>query len=416
MTQIKSVAHSDMRNMNISLILDHVRRHAPLSRSKLAKMTGLNKATVSNIVRELIKKRFIIELGTRDTKATIGPPSIDLDINPNAGWIIGAEIGNNSISVILTDLSPRILWRRFQKTAQPNDLDAVLAQTLNLLTEAYAEGKKSDIPILGLGLAVPGLVDISTGTLLFTPYQNWRDVPLLHLIESQIDVPIYIGNKAHMAALGESYFGTARDSDFVLYINAGFSLSSGIVLYGDVLPGTTDLAGEVGHMTVDPNGLRCQCGNIGCWETTANQQALHRRIQGAIASGQDSSLIQFTQGNLNELSLSLILEAADSGDEVALNALEETGYWLGIGIANLINILNPQMVVFGGTLSTAHKYLLPTIQEVVAERSLHWAWKSCDIKLTAHKKDAGVFGAIATVYWGILNYPYEFLHREGSNI
>ncbi len=401
----KSIAHSDMRNMNISLILNHVRQHAPLSRSKLAKMTGLNRATVTNIVRELMEQGLIIEIGLQDTKATVGHPSINLDINPDGGRIIGAEIGADFVSVILTNLSSKILWRRTQKATRPNDLDAVLTQTQQLLAEAYAEGKKSKVPILGLGLAVPGIVDISTGTLLFTPYQGWTEVPLRQLIKSQIDVPIYIGNKAHMAALGESYLNASRDKELILYINAGYSLSGGIVLDGNVLPGAAGLAGEIGHMMVNPTGPRCNCGKKGCWETVANQQALESRIKEAINSGQTSSLIHSSHDNLSDLSLTLVLEAADSGDEVAIKALEETGQWLGIGIANLINILNPQLVIFGGTLSTAHKFLLPAIRDIVTEQSLRWSWETCDIKLASHKEDVGVFGAIATVFWEIINNP-----------
>ncbi len=400
-----------MRNMNITLILDVLRRYAPLSRTRLANMVGLNKATVSSIVRELIDKGLVVELGTRETKAEVGHPSIDLSINSEAGNIIGAEIGVDYVSVLLTNLSSEVLWRRYQKMTGRTNVDGVLGLTQRLLAEAYLEAGKSDVPLLGLGLAVPGLVDISSGTLLFAPYLGWTDVPLRRLIESQMDIPVYIGNEAHMAALGESYFGAARDSDYVLYVSAGFGLSGGIILNGNVLPGAAGLAGEIGHMMVDPGGKRCNCGNLGCWETLASQQALHTRIQEAIASGQISSLAQTTRGNLEGLSLPGILEAARSHDQVALQSLQETGYWLGIGIANLINLLNPQLLVLGGTLSLAHEFILPIIHQVVADRALRWPCKTCDIKLASYKEDAGVMGAVATVYWEILNHPQDWLYK-----
>jgi glucokinase len=191
-------------------------------------------------------------------------------------------------------------------------------------------------------------VDVSTGTLLFAPNLKWSDVPLRRQLESKFNFPTYVDNEANMAALGESYFGAARGSDFVLYVSSGVGLGGGIVLNRRILPGAAGFAGEVGHMTMDPNGPRCNCGNFGCWETFVSQWAVFRRVREAVAAGQASSLVNATQGDLEKLTIPLMVEAARAGDAVARAALEETGRYFGVGLANLINALNPQRVVIGG--------------------------------------------------------------------
>lgn len=206
-----------------------------------------------------------------------------------------------------------------------------------------------------------------------------------------------------MAALGESYFGVARGSKSLLYVSAGVGLGGGIVLDGRILPGAAGFAGEVGHMTMAANGLPCNCGNHGCWETLVSQRAVFRRVREAIAAGQRSSLEAATQGDLDALTVPLVAQAAAHGDRVAAQALEETATHLGIGLANLINVLNPERVVFGGNLSLAGATLMPVINRIIHERALRWSSDAVDVRVAAHGSDACVMGAVATVYHQVLN-------------
>ncbi len=401
MASIRTADYSLMREMNIALILECLRRDAPLSRAKLAQITGLNKTTVSSLVKELLDARFVRENGT-DAGDT-GRPAIQLDLNPDAGCIIGAEIGVDFISAILTNFSAEVLWRHKESTTDLRGQEAILSRAMEILRDACVHAQRDSI--LGLGLGAPGLVDVSTGTLLFAPNLRWTDVPLRRVLESQFDFPIYVDNEASMAALGESYFGAARGSDFVLYVSSGVGLGGGIVLNRRILPGAAGFAGEVGHMTMDPNGPQCNCGNFGCWETYVSQWAVFRRVREAVASGQASTWVKATGDDLEQLTIPLVVEAARGGDAVALAALEETGRYLGIGLANLINALNPQRVVFGGILSLAHEYLLPAINAVVRERALRWSRETAEIVIAAYGADACVMGGVATVYHHVLSQP-----------
>lgn len=403
MTDLRSADYTLMREMNIALILECLRRGAPLSRAELAQITGLNKATVSSLVKELLDSQFVQETGI--TAGDPGRPSIQLNLNPQAGGIIGAEVGVDFLTVILADFSAEILWRRTESTLGLAGQEAILDRLEVVLQDACLQAQSRSMRLLGMGLGIPGLLNAATGTLIFAPNLNWSNVPIKQRLQEKFNFPVFVDNEASLAALGETYFGAARESDFVLYVSAGVGLGGGIVLNRRLLPGAAGFAGEVGHMTMDPNGPRCNCGNFGCWETFVSQWAVFRRVREAVAAGQASSLVMAVQGNLGHLTIPLVVEAARSGDKVARAALEETGRYLGIGLANLINALNPQRVVFGGILSIGHEFLLPAIRDVVQQRALRWSRETTEIVIAAYGDSACVMGGVATVFHYILSQP-----------
>jgi len=402
MHKIRSADHALMREMNLALLLECLRREAPLARADLALITGLTKAAVSSLARELLDARYVRELGP--DLGNKGRPSVPLMLNPDVGYMIGAEIGVDFISVILTDFAARVVWRHHEFIHSRNQA-AVLDRTLAIVAEAWAHTRAQGQSILGLGLGLPGLVDVSTGTLLFSPNLGWTEVPLRRLLESKFPFPIYIDNEANLAALGESYFGAARGCDFVLHVSCGVGVGAGIVLNRQLLAGAAGLAGEVGHMTIDPHGPRCNCGNTGCWETFVSQWAVFRRIQAAVIAGRPTRLLESTGHDLEQLTIPLVVDAARRGDLVARAALEETGAYLGLGLANLINALNPERVVFGGSLSLAHEFVLPVMREVVHNRALRWSQEATEIVIAANGGDSCVMGGIATVYYRVLTGP-----------
>jgi glucokinase-like ROK family protein len=390
-----------MREMNIALILECLRRESPRSRAELAAMTGLTKATVSSLVRELLSARFVresgIDLGHK------GRPAIKLVLNAAAGCIIGVEIGVDFISAILTDFSAQVIWHHYEP-AESRDQSAMLKRATQISRDAATHARDSGYGILGLGIGVPGLVDVASGTLLFAPNLGWSDVPLRRMLESEFRFPIYVDNEANMAALGESYFGAGQGSDFVLYISAGVGLGGGFVVNRRILAGAAGLAGEVGHMSIDPNGARCSCGSLGCWETFVSEPAIVQRILSAIAAGRASSL-QSLVTDPARLTVPVIVEAARQGDSVARAALEECGHYMGVGVANLINAINPHQVIFGGSLSMAHEFILPVIKSIVDQRALRWARENTEIVIASHGRNACAMGGIAIVYHHALARP-----------
>ncbi len=369
----------------------------------MAETTGLNKTTVSSLVRELIERRFVREVGLES--GGTGRPAMLLELNPAVGRIVSCEIGVDFISVISADFAPHIIWRHQESIDPSLGQRAIFNRALTCLHEAVRAGKHSNNALFGLAVGVPGLVDHATGTLLFAPNLKWKNMPLRTLLEASFDAPIFVGNEANMAALGEHYFGAAQGYDEVLYISAGVGLGGGLVHGGRVFDGVTGFAGEFGHMTMDPDGELCNCGNRGCWETQVSQRTLFRHIQQAIAEGQYSKLSDSDGAAPERLTVPMIAKAADEGDLVALEALDKVGRHLGIGIASLVNVLNPQLVVFGGILSLAGEFLLPSVKEEMRQRALRWNREATQVVLAEHGFDACVMGGVAMVYQAILAEP-----------
>lgn len=404
-SRYRTADHELVRQMNLSAIMHHLREHPSTSRAALATMTGLNKATVSSLVRELIRRRFVHEVGLESGGP--GRPAVLLELNPEAGCIVSCEIGVDFVSVVTADFAPDILWRHQEPIDPSLGQRTIMGRALALLHEAVDVGGKQCGVLFGLALGVPGLVDQTTGTLLFAPNLKWENVELGAMLREWFEVPVFVGNEANMAALGEQYFGAAQGYGEVLYISAGVGLGGGLVHSGRVFYGVTGTAGEFGHMTMDPQGELCNCGNRGCWETQVSQRALFHHVRQALDNGQSSVLLDMTDGDLQRLSVQTVAAAARSDDPVALEALQRVGHDLGVGIASLVNALNPELVVFGGGLSLAGEFLLPAVNEEMQRRALQWNREATDVVLARHGFDACVVGGVAMVYEAVLAQPNQ---------
>jgi glucokinase-like ROK family protein len=392
-----------VREINLSVIMNHLRTNAPISRAALAETTGLNKTTVSSLVNELIERQFVQEIGLASPSS--GRPGILLELNPTAGFIVSCEIGTFFILVICTDFSPKIIWRYEEQIDITIGQQAILDRLLVILNQAIEAGCSSCGPLLGITVGVPGLVDQATGALLFAPNLGWKDLPIRAVLQESFNVPLFVDNEANIAALGEHYFGAARGYEEVLYISAGVGLGGGIVHGGRVFSGVTGVSAEFGHMTLDPDGEICKCGNQGCWETQVSQQVLFREIWRRVDQGETSGLSEKIGGKRSSLTVPLIVDAARAGDGVALDSLDIIGKNLGIGIASLVNALNPELVVFGGILSLAGEFLIPVIRKEVERRALKWNREAMQLVLARHASDACVMGGVAAVYQAILAQP-----------
>jgi len=392
-----------VREINLSVIMNRLRTNAPISRAALAETTGLNKTTVSSLVNELIERQFVQEIGL--TSPSSGRPAILLKLNPTAGFIVSCEIGVDFILVICTDFAPEIIWRHDEHIDPTIGQHAILDRALAILHQAIEVGCPACGTLWGMAVGVPGLVDQTTGALLFAPNLGWKDLPIRAILQESINVHLFVDNEANLAALGEHYFGAAQGYEEVLYISAGVGLGGGIVHGGRMFSGVTGVGAEFGHMTMDPNGEICKCGNQGCWETQVSQQALFRHVWRRVERGEVSRLSEMSGGSRASLTVPLIVDAARAGDAVALDALEIIGRHLGIGIASLVNALNPELVVFGGILSLAGEFLMPVIEKEVEQRALKSNREAMQLVLARHTSDACVMGGVAAVYQAMLAQP-----------
>lgn len=393
-----------VREINLSTVMRYLQEDAPLSRARIASLTGLNKTTVSSLVEELFDRGLIRKVGM-DTSGS-GRPATLLDLSPQTGCIIGVELGVGFISVILTDFVGQILWRRLQETDPVEPQKAIIDKALRIVDEATSMSQSSGTRLLGLGLTLPGLVDIKEGILVFSPNLQWRNVPLRKVFREHVAVPVFVDNDANASAVGEHLFGVARQAQHFVFVIAGVGVGGGLFLNGDLYRGAGGIAGEIGHTGFSMDRSRpCRCGNRGCWETLGNQYSLIERVRARLEVRRSSLIPRLMAEHNSPLTLSVIAQAADTGDTEALEALAETGAAIGLGIANLINIFNPQMVVLGGAMSTAGKHLLPAIEQAIKSRAMADARKQTQMVLSAFGPDAGVMGAVALVIKAILSNP-----------
>lgn len=390
-----------VRKTNRSIILETLRMNLTLSRAGLAAETGLNPSTVSSIVSELLEDNLVME--TDLIQPATGRPGRLLELNPAGGCAVGVEINVDYISLILTDFTANILWRK--RVAFKHELESqetILGQAKELIYEALAEGDRQGLRHLGIGVGVPGLVDLRKGVLRIAPNLKWYDVPVLDILSGYFNLPVYIENEANAAALGEHYFGAARHVRNFIYLSAGVGLGSGIVIDGSLYRGSHGYASEVGHMTFDVHGERCGCGKRGCWETFVGPRAVERRVRRTLEEGAASTMVVKVSGDLEKINFEVVVEAAGEGDPVALAALQEVGYYLGIGVGNLVNAFNPELVVLGGALNLASPILLPVIEKNMLEGALPPNRENVSLAASAHGVDASVMGAVALVLDDIL--------------
>jgi glucokinase-like ROK family protein len=398
----KTADQTLVRELNTSLVLEALRTRGPLSRASLSSVLGLNRSTVSSVINDLLEDTLVREIGLESS--TGGRPGMLLDLNPNGGCAVGVEIGVDFISVILTDFTAEILWREHVESDPDEGREIILQRSEGLVQEALDFGEKRTMPHMGIGVGLPGLVDVQQGKLVFAPNLKWRDVPLRPMWEDRFTLPVFVENEANAAALGEHYFGIAQDVQNLIYLSAGVGLGGGIIINGELFRGSSGYAGEIGHMTVDPRGPLCGCGKRGCWETLVGPRAIVRRVRERVEND-DEILSRLAGGASSLVDVNGVVEAAQNGNEAARTALEEVGEQLGIGIANLVNAFNPELVVLGGALSLASDFLMPSIERMVEMHMLSQPGEVVEIASSAHGADACVMGAVALVLDDILRQP-----------
>ncbi len=403
--------HAFLREVNLSSVLRVIHTEAPLSRAQLANVTGLNKSTVSSLVEELLARGLIHETGMNSNGT--GRPSTLLEINPQAGHIIGVELGVDFVSVALTDFLGNILWRHTEGADPAEAQDKTISQTLALVNEALTIARKKGDVVLGLGLATPGTVDLKEGVLIFAPNLHWHNVPLRKIFSDPTGLKVFIENDANAAAIAEHLFGTARRSEGLIFVFAGVGIGGGLFLNGQLYRGNNGYAGEIGHSPImaEPFQNPCHCGNRGCWETYANQYSIVQRVQARLEVKRSSIVPSLMAEQNTPLTISLIKQAADAGDQESIDSISEAGSAMGQGFASLINIFNPDKIILGGPLSSAGSYLLPAIKETVDKHSLPEIDQQVEVCLSTFGPDASLIGAIAIVVDDILSNPSHVERR-----
>ncbi len=304
--------------------------------------------------------------------------------------VIGVDLGATNIKVGLVTADGRILSRRRLGTEVREGPGAVAGRICRACRELVSMTESAPGRVLGAGVGCPGSVDSASGVLRFWPnVPDWRNVPLRRMIEDELGMRCVMDNDANVAALAEQWVGTGKGASSLVVLTLGTGIGAGIVLNGRVWRGGNGAAGEVGHMSINPRGPLCSCGNRGCLQVYAGATAMVRRMREAIEAGARTSLAD----RKDELTAELIHKAALAGDEASRRNIEQTGRYLGVGVSNLMHILNPQVIAFSGGLTAAGEMLMAPLRDEVKCRTLEACRRDTRVSFAALLDDAGVIGA-----------------------
>jgi glucokinase len=316
-------------------------------------------------------------------------------------FIVGIDLGGTNIAAgaMPTD-GTREIAMRMAPTRGEEGSAAVVERIVRMIedvieqTRAETGAERSDF--LGVGIGSPGPLNRERGIVIVTPNLGWRDFPLRDEVGSRVGLPASLDNDANCATLGEWWCGAARGGRNVVGLTIGTGIGGGLILDGKLYHGASDAAGEIGHTTIDSTGRRCKCGNYGCLEAYASGPAIAERAREVLDVDGNSILHDLVNGDVNRITAATVFEASKRGDLVALEVVRDTAHFLGVGIANLINIFNPDLVVVAGGVTQAGDLLFDPMRAEVRRRAFKSSVDACRIVPGALPLSAGVVGAVAT--------------------
>lgn len=346
-----------VRRANLSAILRELHVGGPLSRSALVALTGLTRSAIRGLIGELVAGGLVRE--ERNEPAGIpGRPSPLVRPDADATVALAIEINVDSLAVALVGLGGAI--HELVRVDRPRahlSLDEIVSDVVDLVAPIRS-GRPLEETLVGVGVAVAGVVRRTDGQVRLAPNLGWHDAPLGSRLSAalRLPAPMHVANEADLGALAEHRRGAAVGVDDVLYVMGEVGVGGNLIMGGQPVVGAAGYAGEIGHLPVNPQGRRCGCGSLGCWETEIGERAMLAHAGRPEAGGREA--------------VGRLLKAAAAGEPEALAGLEHVGSWLGIGLAGLINVLNPSMVVLGGLFERIHPFVAGQLSDVIERRAL----------------------------------------------
>lgn len=312
-------------------------------------------------------------------------------------YVISVDLGGTNIRAALVNSNGGIIEKKQTTTKAAEGNKVVIQQIKKLIFDVVKKTKVDTKKVLGIGIGCPGPVDPKTGIILQTPNLGFKDVALKEEIESEFYLPTYIDNDANLYALGEYWLGAGKGIENLICLTLGTGIGGGIIINGEVFHGNDGFAGELGHVIVEPDGLKCGCGNYGCMEAYASATGIVKRTILAIKQGKKTLINELVGENLEKITSFVVYQAALKQDELANYILKETGKYLGIGIISIVNVLNPQLVIIGGRVARMGNLLLRYIQEEVVKRAYLAPCKKISIVLAQLQDNAGIIGVVKMI-------------------
>jgi glucokinase len=315
---------------------------------------------------------------------------------------IGIDLGGTKIGTALVDAEGKILARDLRKTQAAEGLQAVVDRMVDAASRVMIQAGVATSQVTAIGIGAPGPIDVKAGLVTSPPnLPGWRNVPLKKLVEEALGILTFLENDANAAALGEHLFGAGRGAENMIYVTASTGVGGGFILDGQIYDGATGAAGEIGHMTVLPRGPHCGCGNRGCLEAIASGTAIAREGKELVVRGVPTLITKLAEGDPERVSAKLVAQAAEQGDIEAQEIIDDAMTYLGVGMASLVNLFNPELIVIGGGLTNMGAGLFGPVRRIIARRAFRVSAEAVKVVPSQLGDDVGTVGAAAVAMLGV---------------
>ena len=373
-------------------IINLLRLKGPLSRGQIADFLDLNQATVSILVNALSRKTIVLEAGQNPSRG--GRRSSLLELNPDVARSVGVEFEGNHIWAVLTDFRGRILEKKKRTTGKNIPRSKMIKKIISIITDILPAASEKSPPVLGIGVGLPGLIDKEKGVSLFyTGLDNWKDVPIRDVLQSRFSLPVSIERSMPLIALAESRFGAGKEAANLIVVTVRSGVGMGVIIRGEIYAGAADGVGEIGHMSLDPDGPPCGCGQRGCVKAYASCPAVVSSAVEDLSDDRSSILYRLAEGKKERVSIETVIKAALQGDAAAIGIISEASGKLAVAVVDVVNFFNPDLVAFSSPLNEVPEYFIRPIEEAVKTRCLPPQRQSVRICASSLDDFSGALGA-----------------------
>ncbi len=390
-------------------ILRLIHEKNKISRMELAKQTGSSAASITAIAHRLISKRLIVESGQGSTH--LGRKPVLLSVRNDAGYVMGVDLGSFFVRVVVADINGNLVHKIQTETELSQGRERVLSRTFKLIERAMKESQIARSSIKGIGIGHSGVIDVEQGVVLSLPRAGqmleWRNVPLRAMLEERFGLPCALEDTVRTRAIAEKHFGLGANLSDFIYIDVGMGIGAALFIGSEIYRGPGGKAGEFGHITVDERGPLCSCGNYGCVEALASCAAIIQNMRSAVEKGVNTRVRELAEGNPEKISIEIITQAARENDGLALRVLHEAISHLAVALADVVNLLNPKVIIFGGALfQSAPQLLLEELKRPTRQRALEKSAHEVELKVSTLGSEAGALGAARLISQRALDYLY----------
>ena len=378
-----------LKELNQAHIMNLIRVNKAISKIELSQMTGLSPTAIGSITNELQTQGYIHE--TIAGASTGGRPPRLLELKAGSYYSIGVDFDVDCLNIVLIDITGDIIYQNSSKVTDGNSPEKIFEMIDYLSYSAIGKCISTKQKLLGIGVSIPGLIDRKNVEVIMVPNLGWRNINIKSYMQKYKDVPLYLENESMASAICENWIGNCRGVENFICINIKSGIGSGIFINGGPYYGEGGTAGEIGHITVDEDGPKCGCGNFGCLETMASAGYIVKKAKKMVRQGMSSKLINVE--DIDNVSIDDIVKAARGGDEALIGILKDSGRYLGIAIATIVNMLNPQKIVIGKEFIKYADIVLDTIKSVIVSKALKSPTSNLEIVASEIGERSSTIGA-----------------------